>query len=392
METVFLEHSTRLGDDHPDTILALGTLASMLRELGALEESEQAQRDALERAERVFGPDNQQTISMRNNLSLVLLVRGRPEEAEAVLRDVLARRRRVFGDEHPETVNTLNNLSHQLRLQGRSGEAEVLSQEALEIALRRFGEDHRETLRARQGLAMLLAQQGKHREAAVHLGAIARRQREVLSPKDPNLVQDLYNWAATLQNADDQAAAEPILREVLVLVGEHGLGGQDFVPAAQNALAKALEHRGAHAEADELFIAALEERRRRHRSPHPEIAYSLSDYGQALLERGEPAAAEPLLAELVEVQALLAREPLELATARYLHGASLARLGQFGAAEECLVAAGETFATRPDAKPGIARDARAALLELYAAWDEAEPEAGHARRAERWQAKFPAEE
>jgi tetratricopeptide (TPR) repeat protein/tRNA A-37 threonylcarbamoyl transferase component Bud32 len=393
METVFLEYSTRLGDDHPDTILALGTLASTLRELGALEESEQAQRDALERAERVFGPDNQQTLSMRNNLSLVLLARGRPEEAEAVLRDVLARRRRVFGDEHPETVNTLNNLSHQLRLQGRAGEAEPLSQEALEIALRRFGEDHRETLRARQGLAFLQAGQGKHREAAEHLGAIVRREREVLSPKDPNLAQDLYNWAATLQNADDQAAAEPILRELLVLVAEHGLEGQDFVPAAQNALAKALEHRGAHAEADELFIAALEERRRRHPSTHPEIAYSLSDYGQALLERGEPAAAEPLLAELVELEVRLERgDGLELATARYLHGTSLLRVGGFAEAEELLVAAGETFAERPDAKPGIARDARAALLELYATWDAAEPNAWHALRALRWQAKFPAED
>jgi tetratricopeptide (TPR) repeat protein len=330
---------------------------------------------------------------MRNNLSLVLLVRGRPEEAEAVLRDVLARRRRVFGDEHPETVNTLNNLSHQLRLQGRAGEAEPLSQEALEIALRRFGEDHRETLRARQGLAFLQAGQGKHREAAEHLGAIVRREREVLSPKDPNLAQDLYNWAATLQNADDQAAAEPILRELLVLVAEHGLEGQDFVPAAQNALAKALEHRGAHAEADELFIAALEERRRRHPSTHPEIAYSLSDYGQALLERGEPAAAEPLLAELVELEVRLERgDGLELATARYLHGTSLLRVGGFAEAEELLVAAGETFAERPDAKPGIARDARAALLELYATWDAAEPNAWHAQRALRWQAKFPAED
>ena len=59
-------------DDHPDTIVALSTLSSSLRDLGRLVEAEQAARHALAWSIKVFGPDNQQTLSMTNNLALIL--------------------------------------------------------------------------------------------------------------------------------------------------------------------------------------------------------------------------------------------------------------------------------------------------------------------------------
>jgi hypothetical protein len=45
----------------------------------------------------------------------------------------------------------------------------------------------------------------------------------------------------------------------------------------------------------------------------------------------------------------------------------------------------------PEALAGAARQARAGILALYAAWDAAEPGQGIGAHAERWQAKFPAE-
>ncbi len=298
LEQVLLARSEQLGADHPATIVALETLAQTLESLGEHAEAESAHREALERAERVFGPDNQQTFSILNNLSICVTSQGRFDEGEALLRECLERRRRTLGNDHLETLGTLNHLAEFLRARGRDHEAEPLVLECLDTMRRVLGEEHRETLRARQTLGMQLASQDRHAEAAEHLGAVAQRSRE-------------------------------LLREVLDLIGRHGLDSELFVPAARNALAKVLEHRGERAQADELFRAALETRRSWYGTLHPELAYSLSDYGGALLERGDPGAAEPLLAELVKIreELLTARDP-DLASAWQVHGRCLARLGQ----------------------------------------------------------------
>jgi eukaryotic-like serine/threonine-protein kinase len=392
IESVFLARSTKKGDDDPDTIIALATLGSALRDLGHLKEAEEAQRDALERAQRVFGEDNQQTLSMMNNLSLTLREANRLDEAEVLLRDVLARRRRVFGDEHLETLNTLNNLASLLWKAGKLDEAEPMILEIVETSRRVLGEDNRETLRAYQSAALLLGRQHKMAEAAKLYEVVARHERENLRGDDPDLALTLYNWAACLQNAGDNAGAEPVLRELLTLVDEYGMQSELFVPAARNALAKVLEERGAHEEADELFQAALEDRRSRYSGAHPEIAYSLSDYGEILLDRGQPADALPLIEELVEMQEKLApREKWVIPSARQLLGQCLTALGRYAEAEPPLVSACEALEKQPDALPSAAREARQGILALYAAWDAAEPGQGIAARAERWQTKFPAE-
>ncbi|HEX6882314.1 MAG TPA: hypothetical protein VF530_02975, partial [Planctomycetota bacterium] len=91
------------------------------------------------------------------------------------------------------------------------------------------------------------------------------------------------------------------------------------------------------------------------------------------------------------IEERLARGGAELAQALSLHGRALAALGRRAEAEARLVAACERLATLPDAKPGLARSTRQALLDLYAAWDAAEPDPARAARAARWQTPLPAE-
>jgi len=391
-EQVYLARRAKLGDDHPETIIALGTMASALREVKRYEEAEAADREALERSQRVFGPDNQQTFSLLNNLSITLEAEGESGEAEEMLRECLERRQRVLGPEHAETLNTINNLGEFLRQHGKVAEAEPLILGGLATMRRVLGPNHRETMRARSNAAMLLAGQHRQREAAELFGEIAARDREILSEDDPARSQDLYNWAATLQNAGDNEASEPVLRELIELVEKNQLESERFVPAARNSLAKVLDARGEHAAADELFRAALAERRKRYGNVHKEVAYSLFDYGESLLDRSDLEAADPLLAELVELERELVPEgDGTLASARQLYGRCLARRGHYADAEEQLLAACEAFSQLPKALPSAASSARAGILALYTAWDAAEPGQGIVARAERWQEKFPAE-
>ncbi len=388
MEKVFLDRSQRLGDDHPETISALTTLAQAMDEV----EAEPVLRDAFERAKHVFGRDNQATLTIQNSLALSLERLGQTREAESMLRDCLARRRAVMGETHPETFTSLNNLGWFQWRGGRIDEALATALEAVELEREALGEDDHETLRARELAAFGLSAKKRFAEAAEHLGALARQAREVRSEDDPLVPQKLYNWAATLQNAGDEEAAEPILREALERVERHGLQSERFVPSAKNSLAKVLERHGQHEQADALFEEALGLRRKRDGNGSQEVAYTLSDWGEILVERGEFERAEPLLAELVRtVTALHLDESWRLASARMLHGRALAGLGRFTDAEALLVQAGEAMARLPDALPSAARETRAALLGLYETWDAAEPGQGIAARAERWQTKFPAE-
>ncbi len=393
IEQVYEKRHQSLGDDHPETILTEGTLGGILRELGRYSDAEAAERDALERSERVYGRDNQQTLSLLNNLALTLSAEGRSSEAESLLRDCIERRKRVLGPEHLETLGTENTLADLLWTLGRIDDAAPMILENLATMQRVLGPNDRETMRARHHAALLFSSQNRQREAAELFGQVVESDRAILSEDDPSFALDLYNWAATLQNAGDEKGAEPAYRELLALVEKHHLDGEAFVPAARNGLAKALEARGEHAEADELFKRALDDRRKRFGNVHQEVAYSLSDWGELLIQRGDVEAAEPLVAEFLAVQRKLSPPgDWRIAAAQQLYGRCLAQRGKYADAEKELVAACESYAKLPDALPSSASAARRSILELYAAWDAAEPNQGIAARAERWQSKFPAEQ
>jgi Flp pilus assembly protein TadD len=72
-------------------------------------------------------------LTSRNNLATVLRDLGRLEEAEVEHRAVLEIRRRVLGEEHPDTLTSRNNLASVLNGLGRLEEAEAEHQTVLEI-------------------------------------------------------------------------------------------------------------------------------------------------------------------------------------------------------------------------------------------------------------------
>jgi eukaryotic-like serine/threonine-protein kinase len=389
LEPVYELRRARLGDDAPETIIALETLACSLHGLGRNEESEAAHREVLERSRRVYGPEDQQTLSVMNNLAICIADAGKAEEAEALHRECLAARRKKLGDEHVDTLSTMNNLGRLLYDHGRNEEADALFAEAFEKERHALGEDHRLTMQARFYLASARKRERRYAEAAELLGQIVACDRRLLAEDDTNLALAIYNWAGTLQDAGDFAGAEAPLRDAVALVEKHGWESERFVPATWNALAKSLEKRGEHAEADVWFAKALAARRELHPPSRTEVGYSLVDWGAALLERGTLDQAEPLLREYLELQRKLKRDKdWHLPYAQALFGRCLARRGRFTDAEEALRPACETYAGIES--PGaIASEARGWLVELYEEWDKAEPGKGIAARADAWRAREP---
>jgi len=377
----------RLGDDSPDTIAALDSLASAQLGMKQYAESEATHRAALERATRVFGPEGQETLSVINNLALCLAAAGNTEEAESLYRRCLEIRRRKLGEEHVDTLSSINNLASLLWSLKRYSEAGPLFEQAFETERRVLGDDHRLTMQARFNLASGYKMKGDYARSAELLGQIVEHDRRMLTPDDPKLALDIYNWAGTLQEAGEMLAAEVPLREAAALVQKHGMEAEPFVPATWNALAKSLTVKGEYSEADRYFAMALESRRKRYSAAHPEIAYSLNDWGMALVNRGEFERAEPLLQELLDVERKVSPSGgWRTARAEASCGRCLSGMGRFAQAEPLLLAACNAYG-RFQAPGDNAANARRWIIELYEAWDAAEPGKGIAARAEAWRTR-----
>ena len=93
----------RAGAKHPDTLMSMNNLASVLSRRGKYEEAGEMYRQVLGLKDTVPGKEHPSTLTSMNNLALVLSRQGKYEEAEEMHRQVLRLRETVLGNKHPDT-------------------------------------------------------------------------------------------------------------------------------------------------------------------------------------------------------------------------------------------------------------------------------------------------
>ena len=386
---VLFEHSEREGKDSVPALVALENLALVVSSQGRPTEAEGMHRDALDGLSRIFGAENPFTLNVVNNLGLVIAEQGRTEEAEQLLRECLESRRRVLGPRHADTLRSMSALATHLIEQGRFEEALPLVREALDVQVATLGNGHNDTQTTRFRLAELLKVAHRYGEAAELLHEIVEFDRTALGESHPDFGVALYNWAGTLQDAGDSEGAEKAYREVLELRERHSWPDSPFVASAINGLAKVLERRGERMAAEALFEEALA--LRRDLFGREEVVHSLFDYGEALLDRGSTQRAEPLLVELCEILPAVKRDnDWRIASGKSLLGRCLALEGRFAEAAPLLEDACVRVTTNPDPLPSVRENALLWTAEMYAAWELAEPGAGHADKGAKWRALLAA--
>ena len=74
-------------------------------------------REVLEKRQRILGDEHPDTITAIGNLAITLGDQGKLEEAAAMMREVLEKRQRILGNEHPDTITAMNNFAIALRAQ-----------------------------------------------------------------------------------------------------------------------------------------------------------------------------------------------------------------------------------------------------------------------------------
>ncbi len=120
--------------DDADAITWSHNLATALREQKRYDESATLFAQAMEGANRIYGPEHQLTLAASNGLAVVMERQERYAESESLHREVLAVRRRTLGDKHPDVQSSLNNLASVLSAQDKLDECITIFREALDLA------------------------------------------------------------------------------------------------------------------------------------------------------------------------------------------------------------------------------------------------------------------
>jgi tetratricopeptide (TPR) repeat protein len=230
-----------LGDDHPDTIVLLHNVSSVLLEQGRFSEAEPYLREAIERAQRTLGDDHPQTMMLVDHLGVLLWKLGNASEAETVCRDAVQRMRRALGDEHPQTLTAIGNLTAVLQLQGKTAEAESLYGVALVNLRRVLGDDHPDTLKVLNNLVYLLESEQRFADALPMLEELYRRAGASELPA-PQVALFTSRYGPALVRLGRYEEAEDPLRRAYERLKSADLSGERRMRVVVEALAEVCDH------------------------------------------------------------------------------------------------------------------------------------------------------
>ncbi|KAJ6547973.1 hypothetical protein DFH09DRAFT_632327 [Mycena vulgaris] len=255
LHLAILEHRRSvLGEDHLDTLSAMGALAVPYNELGKLQEAEELQVAVLEKQRKILGEDHPETLCAMENLASTYGQLGKLQEAKELGVVVLEKQRKILGEDHLETLRAMGNLASTYHRLGKLQEAEELEVVVLEKRRKILGEDHLETLRAMGNLASTYHKQGKLQEAEELSVVVLEKQRKILGEDHPEALHTMGNLASTYYKQGKLEEAEEL--EVAVLEKRRRILGEDHLKTlhAMNNLAFTHHKLGKFKEAEQLYV------------------------------------------------------------------------------------------------------------------------------------------
>jgi tetratricopeptide (TPR) repeat protein len=339
-----------LGGENQATLDSIDGMGNLLEAQGNLAAAEPYFREAVATSHRVRGENDPNTLEALSYLGALLHDEGKLAEAEPYLRGVLEKRRRLLGADDPSTLVSLGDMAGLLVDQGKLGEAETCMREALAGFRKVKGEEDPDTLRAINNLGIVLSEEGKPKEAEPYLREALEKHRRLLGEEHPDTVQSLVTLGGMLLDEGKLDEAEPLLRE------------------------------------------ATEKSRRVLGDDVANTWISMALLGRLLVDKGRFAEAEQLLAPSEEAARKALGETSAPQFASFLVGLGRARIGThaFAAAQANLLEAQSISSKLPGTRQELMGKYIQALVDLYVAWNTAEPGKGYDAKAVEWKQKLEA--
>jgi eukaryotic-like serine/threonine-protein kinase len=378
----------------PNIATGLNNLANLLQAQNKLAEAEPLYREALEIKRKAFPSGHPSIAAGLNNLASILRAQNKLPEAEPLLRDALEIRRGAFPAEHPDIAEGLNNLAVLLKDQNKLAEAEPLLREALEILRAAHPAGHPQIATGLGNLAVLLLAQNKLAEAEPLLREALEIRRAAHPAEHPEIATGLNNLAKLLQDQNKLGEAEPLFREAFEINHKALPAGHPAIALSLANLGKLMLDQNKLTEAEPLLREALEIARRALPADHPNMLIFIGHMGSLLRAQKKYQEAIDLLApiEATTRKAFTGSVARRLATLLTTLGRARIGLGydaeRVKLAEANLLEAHPLFVQTRGETHKETRECSEGLVELYTAWNAAEPDQGYAAKAAQWQQKL----
>ncbi|MEM8961674.1 MAG: serine/threonine-protein kinase [Acidobacteriota bacterium] len=294
-----------LAPDHPTIASAHLDLADNLRVLGKTQEALPHYDRALRLRLAHFGAESAEVAEVRNNTALSLIRLADYSAAETHLQAALDSRRRLPDMDYP-VAQSLHNLTLIALRKGDYRTAVDRGRETLEIKARILAADHPSTGRTLLVLARAHWQLGQLAEAERLIVASLDILRATFGDRHVDVLNAESDWAhirhlrgsCHLQGScdgRDHDDAESRLRAILERKRQHLSDPSSSTVTSLIALATVLRDRGDLAAAEPLLREALATGSTIHGDAHPRVATAQAALGELLLVGNRLDEAEPLL-------------------------------------------------------------------------------------------------
>lgn len=226
-ERLYQQSQSRLGREHPFSLLQLSNSGASLVRLQRYEEANALLRQVVESRDRIMGPRHPLSLRARANLaaSLARAVQDDApspartialQEAVVLLREVVAARIDLLGERHPDTLQSIASVASVLGFLGDPGEALGLVDRVVEIRRSDLGNAHPETLNVIELRGRLQAQAGRTKAARRDFLAVLAGRGAILEQGHPQILAAAWNLV-DLPASDLTPADIAMLRDTIFL-------------------------------------------------------------------------------------------------------------------------------------------------------------------------------
>ena len=214
-ESVLAKRNENLGENHPDTIIAMYALANTLNKIGNNKKTKQLYEQVLAKSRKILGINHPLTLLSMNDLAIMLSDSGNLNAAKRLFEQALSEECKLFGEKDLETLQTRENYALVLYRVCDIISAKKQYELLLSIYREVLGDDHPNTLKAMDNLAITLYDIGDYSEAKMLFESLLVKYHEFFGKEHSLTIMTMENLGYTLRRLGIFAEAEKLLKQVI---------------------------------------------------------------------------------------------------------------------------------------------------------------------------------
>jgi hypothetical protein len=274
-ESALAKCKAELGEDHPDTLTSMYSLAISYRAVGQIEKALGLNEQTLSLRRAKLGEDHPNTLNSMITLANSYSDIGQNDKALALREQTLKFSRAKLGEDHPDTLSSMMGLANSYSDVGQIDKALALREQALKFSRAKLGEDHPDTLRSMNNLANSYWEAGQNEEALALNEQTLRLRRAKLGDDHPDTLRSMNNLSISYTASGRYGKALELIEQAFKL-RQMKLGNDhpDTMSSMESLANAYLDVKQIH-NALELHQQTLKLRRARLGEDHPDTLNSM---------------------------------------------------------------------------------------------------------------------